>query len=128
MQFFESAQRYGGGAGFFEERCESDGFACSDEGMDFGEAVGEFVVSGGFGEVGDGEAFFPTGFFVADGFGQDGAERGIERAAVVVGDPLGELEDFGGDFGVFADDFVDALQRGMIGLGQERGDRAQDQT
>ena len=128
MEFFESAQRCCGSARFFEEGRESDGFAGADEAMDFREAGGEFVVSGGFGEVSDGEAFFPSGFFVADGFRQDGTEGSVERAAVVVGDPLGELKDFRWNFCVLADDFVDAFERGVIGLGQERGDRDEDET
>ena len=95
--------------------------------MDFGKPAGEFVGWCGFGEMGDDEAFFPAGLFVADGFGQDGTKGRVERAAVVVRDPLGELEDFGGDFCVFADDFVDALEGRVIGLGQERSDRAEDE-
>ena len=69
--------------------------------------------------------FTPPGFLVAHGFGEDAFQGGLRRAAVVVADPAGKLEDFGRNERLRADDLEDRLQCRVGGLLGQPGYAAQ---
>ena len=104
-----------------EKWSEWSGLFLAEERVDFFETFGKFVVGSWVRNVGGHEAFLPAGFFLADGFRQNGAESRVERAAVVFGNPAGELKNFGRNLRMVADDFIDALKGGTFGGRQERG-------
>src|SRR3954447_3034130 len=75
----------------------------------------------------DHQTLFPTRLLMADRLRQNRLERDVERAAVVIGDPPGELENFWRNNGVAADNFVDRLQAAMRRFSKQRGDRTKNQ-
>jgi len=76
---------------------------------------GEFFLGGCLFDEG-GAGGFGGPFFTTDGGGDEGADDLFEGGAVVGGDPLGELEEFGGDEG-FGVDEVGEVAEGEVALG-----------
>jgi len=64
--------------------------------------------------------------FVAHDFGQDAFQCDFRGATIIVRDPPRELEDFGRDERLRADDFDDGLEFGVGGFFGEGGDAAED--
>ncbi len=58
------------------------------------------------------QPFAPVGLLVADGLGQDAFQGRLRRAAVILADPAGELEDLGRDQRLRADDLQDGFEVG----------------
>src|SRR5678809_1490324 len=70
--------------------------------------------------------FAPAGLLLANGVGQDGFQCYFGRAAVVIGNPTRELEDFWRDECLCANDFEDWLQTRMRGFFGEPRNTAED--
>ena len=99
--------------GKFEQFLERKFAAFFDDAPDFLLALGEF------GQIACGwqgahkQPFAPAGLFAADGFGQDTFQGGFRCATIIAADPAGELQDFGRDERLCADDFEDGFQPGV---------------
>ena len=119
---FEAANGGGGGFGEFEQFAQGHFAAFLDEVPDFALAFGQLGKFAIEGHDAHEEAFAPAGLFLAHGFGQDAFQGNFGRTAVILADPAGELEDFGGDKRLRADDFQDGPQIDVRGFLGERGD------
>ena len=122
---FEAANGACGGAGKFYQFLEGHFAALFDDVPDF------FLTFRQFGKLAierkraDVESLAPASVFVANSIGKDGFERDFGSAAVVLANPASELEDFGRDERLRADDFEDGLEFGAVGCLSKSGDAAE---
>ena len=112
---FETANGDCGCAGKFYKFLERHFAAFFNDVPDFFLALGKLRKLAAERDRANVESLAPAGLFVSDGVGQDGFEGGFWSAAVVFADPAGELEDFGCNERLCADDFEDGLEFGAVG-------------
>ncbi len=110
-----------GGFGEFDQLLERHLAPFLDDVPDLALALGQFRKLAVQRHYPDEETLAPASLLLADGFGQDALERNLRRAAIIFANPPRQLEDFGRDEGLRADDLDDGPQAGVRGfLGQRR--------
>ena len=118
----------GGGAGFseFDQFRQRQLAPFLDDVPNFLLAFGQLRKFAAHRQRADKQAFAPAGFLLAHGFGQDGFQCDFRRAAIVLGNPAREFQDFRRDERLHTDDFENGFEIGVGRFFGKRGDATQN--
>ena len=122
---FQAVQGHGGGAGLAQQILHGQFFGRAGHVEDFQLALAQFGHGFRRGQGADEELFAPAFLFLAHRLRQDAFEGDFRRAAIVLGQPARQFQDFGGDVRLASDGFDDGAQVGMRRICQQGGHAAQ---